>query len=122
MIAITSTHHEIAARYPYEISLLTSAPTSGVLVFQPRDGTRYVLLFSALSDLEARTLGHSPGSSLVSVMEDRPNAYITAAFSHAPFHAYVEEKLNVSPAKARQISRALKFLFEGTDVGPFVES
>jgi len=118
-IEITQKHREIAARYPYEIRLYGGGD-KGTLEFQPRDGTRYVIVFRPVLDEEARPLGHSPGASFVSVMRGA-NSYQTSAFSDAPMPYYVAEKLPVNDYTARTLARALRFLFNAEDIGPFHE-
>ena len=120
MVRLTAQHGAIAKKYPYEIRLAGDG-TSGTLVFQPRDGTRYVIIFRPVeySD-EARELGCTAPETLISVMQGS-NKYVSAVFDHAPHRTYLEEKLGVSPHAARQLQRALGFLFDAADPGPFAE-
>jgi hypothetical protein len=120
MVRIKLAHRALAQKYPYEIRLAGDG-ASGTLVFQPRDGTRYVIVFRPVeSSDEARELGCTAPETLISVMQGS-NKYVSAVFDHAPHRTYLEEKLGVSPHAARQIQRALSFLFDEVDPGPFAE-
>lgn len=118
-ISMNEHHEAIARKYPYEIQFVGGL-SSGSLVFQPRDGTRYVITFRSIWPEEAAVLGSSFPAAFVSVMRG-PNKYVSLVIDHAPHRLYIEEKLGVSPQTARQLERALDYLFAATDPGPFTE-
>lgn len=120
-ITITQTHRDLETKYPYEINLIEITPTSGTLVFCPRDGTKYLLHFSELHLRQSGEAGHAPYSSLVSLSR-KANKYASAAFDHTPHPIYLAEKLCIDDHRtAQQVERALRFLFNAEDIGPFSE-
>lgn len=120
-IRLTAQHRAIAQKYPYEMALYGEGG-NGTLVFQPRDGTRYVIVFREIDNQEeGAILGHRDApSSLVSLMRGS-NRYSTAVFGDSPHRYYIEEKLGGSSYEAVVAERALRFLFDEIDPGPFNE-
>lgn len=108
-------HHEIAAKYPYEIELGGS-----VMVFQPHDGTRYEFIFTEVSDACA-LLGCSPQGVMVTLMRG-PNQYVSAVFDGYAYPTYIQEKLGVNRHTAEVVARVLKFALKKQDIGPFEEA
>ena len=121
-IKLTQAHRELEEKYRYEIHLIENTPTSGTLVFCPRDGTKYLLHFNELALQQSGEAGHAPYSSLVSLSR-KANEYRSAAFDHVPHPIYLGEKLGIdSHQTVRQVERALRFLFNAEDIGPFGEA
>lgn len=112
MAFFTPKHHEIAAKYPYEIQL-----AGNLMVFQPRDGTRYELLFTKLGE-EARLMGCSPDAVMVTVMRGS-NQYVSMAAGGYSHPGYIQEKLGVPERTAEVVARAIQFALRGVDIGPF---
>ena len=120
-IRIKLAHRALETKYPYEISLHGEGG-NGTLIFQPRDGTRYVIVFREVTEAgECSALGHSSGPcSVVGVMRGN-NRYAAAVFGDAPHPYYLQEKLDCNEHTAQMVARALEFLFNETDLGPFHE-
>lgn len=120
-IRLKLAHHALETKYPYEIKLY-GAGGNGTLIFQPRDGTRYVIVFREATEAgECSALGHSSGPcSFVGVMRGN-NQYAAAVFGDAPPPYYLQKKLDCNEHTAQMVARALEFLFNETDPGPFHE-
>ena len=120
----TPQHADVIRKYPDEIHLFPMPPPffqTGTLVLTPHDGRQYVLHFSPLSISGADVCGHTRGSILFSYSVGT-NEYHSAAFDHAPHRNYLVEKLGIGYHEAQQIERALRFLFNAEDIGPFGEA
>ena len=116
---LTIGHYDIAEKYPYEIEIAEEQDGAGYTVqFQPKDGTRYVLMFRKPCERERRLFGCSADAWMVNY-EVGPATFKAALLSPRSHHTYIQEKLNVSPYTAKVLERLLDFVFNATDIGPF---
>lgn len=116
---LTIGHYDIAAKYPYEIRLVETHDGSGLTVeFQPRDGTRYVVMFRQPCAAERELFGCGLDAWMVSKM-DGPAKFKSALLFPRAHYTYIKEKLEVNTYTALVLSRLLDFVFDGVDIGPF---
>jgi hypothetical protein len=108
-------HYIFASENPKQVQL-----AGDTVVFQPGDGTRYVVRFSLLDveGGEARVYGCSNDSELVTVMTG-PNRYATACLSPDSYPGYIQEKLGVSEYTAKVLYHLLGWYFEARKLPPF---
>ena len=123
MFSINTPQHVAILGRSNELHLFPVAPAfqSGTLVLTPYDGRQYVLHFAPLSNAGAEACGHTPGAILFSYLVGT-NQYRSAAFDHAPHRHYIAEKMGVTYAESVMLERALRFLFNAEDIGPFGEA
>ena len=116
---LTIGHYDIAAKYPYEFKLAEMQDGSGLTVeFQPRDGTRYVVMFRQPCEAERKMFGCGPDAWMVS-MQSGPAKFKSALLSPHSHYTYIAEKLGVNHYPALVLEKLLDFVFNGTDIGPF---
>lgn len=116
---LTIGHYDIAAKYPYELKLAEVQDGSGLTVeFQPRDGTRYVVMFRKPCGAEQKMFGCGPDAWMVSKM-DGPAKFKSALLSDSQHYTYIQEKLGVNEYTAKVLERLLDYVFSGVDIGPF---
>lgn len=116
---LTIGHYDIAAKYPYEIKLAEVQDGSGLTVeFQPRDGTRYVVMFRQPCEAERKMFGCGPDAWMVSKM-DGPAKFKSALLSPRSHYTYIKEKLDVNTHTAKVLEKLLDFVLDGEDIGPF---
>lgn len=113
-MVFTLAHYAIAKKYAdYEMSLSEDG-----LVFQPRDGTRYVFVFNRLTPATQRALG-CPDDGLLVTLFNGNNQAASACFSPGVYSVYIQEKLKCSTHTSKVVEQVLKFVFECKDIGPF---
>lgn len=116
---LTIGHYDIAAKYPYEIRLAEVQDGSGLTVeFQPRDGTRYVVMFRQPCEAERKMFGCGHDAWMVS-MQSGPAKFKSALLSPRSHYTYIKEKLDVNTYTAVVLEKLLDFVFDGEDIGPF---
>lgn len=117
MSIFTPAHHAVAEKYPYEIRL-----HGNVMEFQPRDGTRYRIVFTSLPPEAQRALGCSHNGVLVTLMRGS-NDGVSACFDWTPHESYLREKFGTTNEHTnKMVCRALRFFFTEADIGPFQEA
>ena len=77
-----------------------------LLIFEPGNGSRYVLSFTPLSDETCQALGCQRGSTLVTWVSEEGHSYPFAPGGHLAT-SYVHEKLGGSEADAEALTRAI---------------
>lgn len=115
---LTIGHYDIEAKYPYELKLAEADEKNFTVEFQPRDGTRYVVMFRKPCEAERRMFGCGPDAWMVS-MERGPAKFKSALLSPRSHHTYIKEKMEVNTYTAMVLAKLLDYVFCGTDIGPF---
>jgi hypothetical protein len=116
---LTIGHYDIVAKYPYELKLAEVQDGAGFTVeFQPRDGTRYVVVFRKPCEAERKMFGCAPDAWMVSY-ERGPAQFKSALLSPRSHYTYIKEKMEVNTYTAKVLEKLLDFVFEGEDIGPF---